>query len=143
MAIDSAGFPIVRVDSDRPSGPDGADPLDEYFQAIEALFLRNTPFVLLSSAPRQAADDRMGDKGRLKRTSLWMKRHRQELKLIRAMIIVEPEAVKRYAGQAMATVFGRFWGYPLLFAATVEEAGSRARVLLSKGAPSLDDGADA
>jgi hypothetical protein len=53
------------------------------------------------------------------------------------MIMIEPNSAKRLGFRAFAIVFAKFWGYPLLLAASREQAMEMAKELLSKdGKPS-------
>jgi hypothetical protein len=64
--------------------------------------------------------------------SLWMTKHKKELRaLVKAMIQIEPSAPTRLAIKAFAPMFGNFWGYPLLAAASKAEALDVAKKLLS------------
>ena len=38
------------------------------------------------------------------------------------MVLVEPSASKRLAGKAFAVMFGKFWGYPLHFGTSRDDA---------------------
>lgn len=71
---------------------------------------------------------------------LCMKRHRRELALVKAMIVVEPSLAKRLAAQAFATIFAKFRGYPLLWADTRDAAIDMAAALLAEAA--LPDAAE-
>ena len=62
-----------------------------------------------------------------------MKKHKAQLrKQVLAMIQIEPSQAKRLGYKAFAALFAKFWGYPLLLAASREEAVEMARALLSK-----------
>ncbi len=62
-----------------------------------------------------------------------MKKHKIELrKWVLAMILVEPNSAKRLGFRAFAAVFAKFWGYPLLLAASRQQAMEMARELLAK-----------
>ena len=72
-----------------------------------------------------------------KRTALWMKKHKVELRrLVLALILVESNPAKRLGFKAFAVVFSKFWGYPLLLAPSREQAIEMARELLSMDAKS-------
>ncbi|RLM28247.1 hypothetical protein BIY29_00905 [Brenneria alni] len=129
--LDATTFPLVWVDFDASGQSGDMQSLDDYFQRLERLISRDEPFVMLSHAPRKDLEARRHDKANLKPASRWMKQHKQELKHILALIIIEPSPMKRYAGQAIAALFGKFWGYPLLFTATVDDARILAMSLLA------------
>ncbi|WP_236444259.1 hypothetical protein [Pseudomonas syringae] len=83
------------------------------------------------------ADDHEHSPEEKKRTALWMKKNKVELrKRVLAMIMIEPNSAKRFGFKAFAVVFAKFWGYPLLLAATREQAMEMARELLAKDATS-------
>lgn len=66
-----------------------------------------------------------------------MKKHKLQLRtLVLAMIVVEPSQAKRVAYKAMSAMFAKFWGYPMILAASREQAIDMARELLSTGAVS-------
>lgn len=127
MSMDSSNFPFVWMSLAHEPGHD----FKQDFEEFEANLQRGEPFVLLTdSAPKEDHDHTQEEK---KHTSLWMKKHKAELrKLVLAMIVIEPSAAKRIAFKAFAVVFAKFWGYPLMLAAAREEAMEMAEKLLSK-----------
>ncbi|MBC3304634.1 hypothetical protein H0Z09_26215 [Pseudomonas sp. SWRI18] len=132
MLINSSDFPFVWMNLAQEPGHDH----EKDFAELEANLQRGEPFVLLTdTAP---ADDHEHSPGEKKRTALWMKKHKVELrKLVLAMIMIEPNSAKRLGFKAFAVVFAKFWGYPLLLAASREQAMETARELLAKdGKPS-------
>ncbi|WP_339533218.1 hypothetical protein [Pseudomonas mucidolens] len=132
MSVNSSDFPFVWMNLTQEPGHDHQKDFDE----LEANLQRGEPFVLLTdSAP---AEDHEHSPEEKKRTALWMKKHKIELrKSILAMILVEPNSAKRLGYKAFAIVFAKFWGYPLLLAASREQAMEMARELLLKdGKPS-------
>lgn len=124
MSMNSSQFPFVWITLGQSSEGDPQKDFDEF----ETNLKRGEPFVLLSeTAPTDNHDHSADDK---KRTALWMKSHKEELrKLVLAMIMVESNAAKRLGLKAFAIVFAKFWGYPLLLAASREEAMDIARGL--------------
>lgn len=127
MPLDSTNFPLVWMTYDE--GPDHDH--DEDFEALEANLKRGTPFVLLTdSAPTEEHQHSQEEK---KRTSLWMKKHKAELRtLVLAMIVIEPSAAKRLAFKPFGIAFAKFWGYPLKLASSREEAMAIAGKLMSE-----------
>lgn len=126
MSMNSANFPFVWIDFGGGLGHDSQQDFEEF----EANLKRGEPFVLLSaSAP---AEDHEHPQEEKKRTSLWMKKHKAELrKLVVAMILIEPNTAKRFGFKAFSVVFAKFWGYPLMLASSREEAMDIAEKLLS------------
>jgi hypothetical protein len=108
---------------------------DKDYEAFEANLKRGLPFVLLTnSAP---AEDHEHTQEEKKRTSLWMKKHKAELRtLVLAMIVIEPSAAKRLAFKPFGVAFAKFWGYPMRLASSREEALEIAGKLLSERAGS-------
>lgn len=106
---------------------------DEDFAALEANLKRGAPFVLLTdSAPTEGHEHSQEEK---KRTSLWMKKHKVELRtLVLALIVIEPSATKRLAFKPFGIAFAKFWGYPMRLASSREEAIDIAGKLLSERA---------
>ena len=129
MPLDNSDFPLVWMSYDKE--PDH-DP-NKDFEAFEACFQRGAPFVILTdSAPTEDHDHSQDEK---KRTALWMKQHKAELRtLVLAMIVIEPSAAKRLAFKSFGVVFAKFWGYPLKLAASREEGVEMARQLLTERA---------
>ncbi len=129
MPLDSTNFPLVWMSYDR--GPDHDHNKD--FDAFEANLKRGVPFVILTdSAP---AEDHEHSHEEKKRTSLWMKKHKAELRtLVLAMIVIEPSAARRLAFKPFGVAFAKFWGHPLKLAASREEALEIAGKLLSERA---------
>lgn len=132
MPLDSSNFPLVWMSYDESPDHDH----DEDFEALKANLQRGKPFVLLTdSAPAESHEHSQEEK---KRTALWMKKHKVELRtLILAMIVIEPSAAKRLAFKPFGVAFARFWGYPMKLASSREEALDIAGNLLSGGAGSV------
>ncbi|PZQ73235.1 MAG: hypothetical protein DI563_15485 [Variovorax paradoxus] len=126
MSMNSSDFPLVWMSlSPTPEH----DP-DKDFEEFEANLRRGEPFVLLTdTAPVEDHEHSPEDK---KRTALWMKKHKGELrKLVLALILVEPNSAKRLGMKAFAALFAKFWGYPLLLSPSREQAIATAKELLS------------
>ena len=131
MPFDSTNFPLVWMSYDE--GPDHDH--DEDFRAFEANLKRGEPFVVLTDSP--PGEDHEHSQEEKKRTSLWMKKHKADLrKLVLAMVIVEPSAAKRLAFKPFGVAFAKFWGYPMRLASSREEAMEIAGKLLSARAGS-------
>ncbi|TWB46592.1 hypothetical protein [Nitrospirillum viridazoti] len=127
MFLNVAEFPIVRLSYDQGA----AQTEDEAFAAFERLLDRETPFVIIGQGA--AADDanHEDDPAQRKKMALWSKKNRQRLRaFVKAMIYVEPSATKRLAMKAFQAVSEKFWGYPMLVAASDAEALDKARELL-------------
>ncbi|MYM35089.1 hypothetical protein GTP44_20315 [Duganella sp. FT50W] len=125
MSINSSNFPLVWMNLSQEPGHDHQPDFDEF----EANLRRGVPFVLLTDTV--PADDHEHSPEEKKRTALWMKKNKVELRrLVLAMIMVEPNAAKRLGFKAFSVVFAKFWGYPLLLAASREQAIGMARELL-------------
>ncbi|SNY91169.1 hypothetical protein SAMN04515647_1381 [Cohaesibacter sp. ES.047] len=127
MPLDNTDFPFVWMSYDEEPDHDH----DEDFAALEASFSRGTPFVILSdNAPTEEHEHSQEEK---KRTVLWMKKHKAELQtLVLAMIVIEQSATKRMAMKAFGVAFAKFWGYPMKFTSSREEAMEIAKTLLSE-----------
>lgn len=125
MSMNSTQFPFVWISLAHEPGQDSQKDFDEF----EANLKRGEPFVLLSdSAP---TGDHEHSKEEKKRTSLWMKKNKAELrKLVIAMILIEPNAAKRLGFKAFSEVFAKFWGYPLILASSTDAAMEIAKGLL-------------
>lgn len=131
MPLDNTNFPLVWMSYDEEPDHDH----DEDFEALEASFRRGTPFVILTdNAP---AEDHEHGPEEKKRTALWMKKHKAELRsLVLAMIVIEPSLPKRMAFKPFGVAFAKFWGYPMKLASSREEALEIAGKLLSEHAGS-------
>lgn len=127
MSVNSSNFPFVWMNLTQEPGHDHQNDFAEF----ETNLQREEPFVLLTdTVPAEGHEHSPEEK---KRTALWMKKHKIELrKLVLAMILVEPNSAKRLGFRAFAVVFAKFWGYPLLLAASREQAIEMARELLPK-----------
>lgn len=124
MLLEDQHFPIVRLHYDR-SGPGG---LAEGLAAFEAQLARGEVFVLLG----RGANEQTQDHEERKQVALWMKRHREPLrKLVLALVYVEPQAANRFVARSDADAYAKFWGYPMLVAASDEDALALAARLLS------------
>jgi len=124
--MNSSQFPFVWMSFGQDPGQDSQKDFDEF----DANLKRGEPFVLLSDTPPTESHEHAPEEK--KRTALWMKKHKAELrKLVLAMIMVEPSAAKRLGFKAFALVFSKFWGYPLLLAPSRDAAMNMARDLLA------------
>ena len=125
MPLDSTNFPLVWMSYDHGPGHDH----DEDFEALELNLKRGTPFVLLTDSAM--TEDEEHSQEEKKRTSLWMKKHKAELRaLVLAMIVIEPSTAKRLAFKAFGVAFAKFWGFPMKLAPSREEAMEIAAELL-------------
>jgi hypothetical protein len=133
MLLDDSAFPIVRMHYDK-TAPEGED---AGFALFDALLARERAFVLLGEGGDGAREQSHEER---KSLTLWMKRNREPLRaFVKAMVYVEPKAAKRVLVKASAGVFGKFWGYPMLVAASREEALAIAARLLAGEPPSAID----
>lgn len=125
MSMNSSDFPLIWMSLTQEPGHDHQKDFDEFNANLQ----RGEPFVLLTdTAP---AEDHEHSPEEKKRTALWMKKHKEELRrLVLAMIMVEPNSAKRIGLKAFAVLFAKFWGYPLLLASSREQAIEMARALL-------------
>lgn len=126
MPLDNSTFPFVWMTYDEDPDHDH----DEDFEALEESLLRGTPFVILTdNAP---IEDHTHSHEERKRTALWMKAHKADLRdRVLAMIVIEPSATKRLAFKSFGVAFAKFWGYPLRLTSSREEAMEIAGQLLS------------
>ncbi|WP_339756820.1 hypothetical protein [uncultured Hoeflea sp.] len=131
MPLDNTNFPLVWMNYDEEPDHDH----DEDFEALEASFKRGAPFVILTdNAPIEEHEHSQEEK---KRTVLWMKKHKAELRtLVLAMIVIEPSAAKRMAFKPFGVAFAKFWGYPMKLASSREQGIEIAGKLLSERAGS-------
>lgn len=130
MNLDTTQFPLVWMQDapEEPHDDDGA------FALLEELLQRGEPIVLLTEIGERSLDHEHTQDEK-KRTALWMKKHRQELKLVRAMVAIEPSTAKRLAMKSFSIMFEKFWGYPMLMASSREEALKIARRLVRETEP--------
>lgn len=126
MLIDATQFPLVWTRINAPGNTSGASPFSEF----EALLARQEAFVLLNDEGLDEGEHEHPQE-EMKQTSLWMKRHKSELRaFVKAMICIESNTAKRLAAKAFAVVYEKFWGYPMLMVATREDALALAQQLL-------------
>ncbi|WP_219118718.1 hypothetical protein [Janthinobacterium sp. UMAB-56] len=131
MQLDISDFPLVWIRRDPV-----AERRDEaLFAQFEALLARQQAFVILSEAGLDD-DGHVHPQKERKRAVLWMKRHKAALRTyIQGMVLVEPSAAKRLAGKAIAVMFGQFWGYPLHFGTSRDDALDLAQHLIRAWLP--------
>lgn len=128
MFMDVTSFPIVRLTY--AQGP--AQTSEEAFAAFEALLDRGTPFVIIGQGASVEIAEHEHEPGERRNLALWSKKHKARLRaLVKAMIYVEPSTAKRLGMKAFQIVFEKFWGYPILVAASEAEAVQTAEALLS------------
>ena len=127
MPLDTTNFPHVWMSYEEAPDHDH----EEDFAALEASFKRGAPFVILTdNAPSEDHDHSHDDK---KRTMLWLKKHRTELRtLVLAMIVIEPSTAKRMAFKTFGVAFSKVWGFPMKLTSSHEEAMEVAAKLLSE-----------
>ena len=127
MSMNSSEFPLVWMNFAQEPGHDHQDDFDEF----EANLQRGEPFVLLTDTTNAEIHEHSREEN--KRTALWMKKHKVELRrLVLAMILIESNSAKRLGFKAFAAVFAKFWGYPIFLVASREQAIEMARGLLPK-----------
>lgn len=127
MHIDAIQFPLVWIQIATPS----KNPEDPPFAEFKALLARNEVFVLLNDEDLDEGEHEHWSE-EIEQTSLWMKRHMSDLRaFVKASIHVEPSTAKRLPSKALAIAYEKFWGYPILIAATKEEALAMAHNLLT------------
>jgi hypothetical protein len=127
MFIDATDFPLVWMKIASSS----ENPVDTPFAEFEALLARKKIFVLLND---EGLDENKHEHSpeEMKQVSLWMKRHKSELRtFVKAAIYVEPGAARRLAAKTFAVVYEKFWGYPMLTTITKDEAMALAKKLLA------------
>lgn len=125
MLMNSSEFPLVWMNLTEEPGHDHEKDFDDF----EANLQRGEPFVLLTDTV--PAEDHAHSPEEKKRTALWMKKHKAELRrLVLAMILIEPNSAKRLGFKAFAVLFAKFWGYPLFLAASREQGIEMAREVL-------------
>ena len=131
MPLDITSFPLVWMSYEEEPDHDH----DEDFEALEVCLQRGAPFVILTdNAPTEDHEHSQEEK---KRTALWMKKHKAELRaLVLAMIVIELSAAKRLAFKTFGVAFAKFWGYPLRLASSRAEAMEIAGKLLTERAGS-------
>ena len=127
MYIDSSSYPLVRIGYER----DKAVALDQLLVEFSALLDRGQVLVFFSDG--DISWDAHSPEER-KKVVIWMKAHRPQLHdLVRAQVHAEPDADKRAQVQVLAQAFSQAWGYPMLLAASMQEARQRALLLLKGG----------
>jgi hypothetical protein len=131
MQLDLSHFPLVWMRRDSAA----AAQADVLFAQFDALLARRQAFVILSE---EGFDDDGHEhpQEERKQVSLWMKQNKAAIRAyIQGMVLVEPSAAKRLAGKAFAVMFGKFWGYPLHFATSRDDALDIAQHLLRAWLP--------
>ena len=127
VQIDTAHFPLVWMQIASSSGNPAAKPFSEF----EALLARKEAFVLLNEEGLDRGEHEHSPE-EMKQVSLWMKRHKRELRtFVKAVIYVEPSSAQRLATKLFTLIYEKFWGYPMLMVATRDEALALARRLLA------------
>jgi len=115
---DIAGFPLVwsRRDAVRP----GYAP--QWEREMDALLRRAAPFVIVMQ-DRQAEEEHADRKLR----ALWLKRNKDLLGVFcKAVIAIEPDAMKRVALNAQTALAVKAFGVPMSVAPSEEAARSMA-----------------
>ncbi|MDR8398351.1 hypothetical protein NE850_18575 [Paraburkholderia sp. USG1] len=126
MQLDSTHFPMVWM----RLGALPDQPPETAFAGFDQLLARQQAFVLLSDEGMTGGDHEHTQEER-RQTALWMKKHRAAIRsFIKGMVVIEPDAAKRQAGEAFARLYEKAWGYPMLIAVSRGEALETARTLL-------------
>lgn len=133
MLLNAETFPIVKLSYEQ--GLAGTP--DEAFAAFEALLDRGTPFVIIGQGANADIDEHEHDPGEQRRLAIWSKKHKPRLReFVKALIYVEPSRAKRLGMRAFQILSEKFWGYPMLVAASEAEALEMAQGLLNSSSPS-------
>ena len=133
MPLDTRNFPLVWMNYDEAPDHDH----DEDFEALEASFSHGLPFVILTDNAPTEDEDHDHTQEEKKRTALWMKKHKAELRtLVLAMIVIEPSAARRLAFKTFGVAFSKFWGFPMKIVTSREEGMEIAREMRSEPARS-------
>lgn len=131
MQLDFSTFPLVWMRRDSASSLQA----DALFAQFDALLARRQAFVILSEEGFDE-DGHEHPQEERKRASLWMKQNKAAIRAyIQGMVLVEPSAAKRLAGKAFAVLFCKFWGYPLHFGTSRDDALDIAQHLLKAWLP--------
>jgi len=126
MVLDISSFPLIWLRSNRAKGQ---AVLSGEFSPLDRLLERGKPIVFLSEAASFEEHDHC-DEHRL--TPLWLTRCLSGMEMIKGMVIIEPAFVSRQTFEAFAFIFEAFCGYPILMAASRDEALSIAHKLLRR-----------
>ncbi|MCO7636626.1 hypothetical protein NJI34_07470 [Pseudomonas sp. S 311-6] len=127
MKIDTTSFPLVWMRFKVTDPATDAAP----FAGFEALLARRTPFVLLNDEGLDSGRAHEHSHEERRRTSVWMKQHKSELReFVKAAIYIEPDNARRLAAASFAQGYIKFWGYPMILANSLEEALNKAEELL-------------
>lgn len=131
MQLDLSTFPFVWMRRDGASGAQA----DVLFAQFDALLARRQAFVILSEEGFDE-DGHAHPQEERKRAALWMKQNKAAIRAyIQGMVLIEPSAAKRLAGKAFAVLFGKFWGYPLHFGTSRDDALDIAQHLIRAWLP--------
>jgi len=135
MQLDLSAFPLVWMR--REAAPVQPDIL---FAQFDALLARRQAFVILSEEGFDE-DGHEHPQEERRRAALWMKQNKAAIRAyIQGMVLVEPSAAKRLAGKAFAVMFGKFWGYPLHFGTSRDDALDIAQHMIKAWLPPGDGG---
>lgn len=130
MLIDTTQFPLVWMELNSRNSPSDASP----FAGFEALLARQQPLVLLNDEGLNNGQYEYSVE-QMKYMTRWMKSHKDALQsYVKAAIYIEPDESKREATVAFGRTYEKFWGYPMLMAATKQEALTLAKRLLDSQA---------
>lgn len=129
MIIDDSKFPIVFVDFQHSHSQLEDHDHEDDILAFTRLFERKKPFVMISTS-EAPEENHKPSREETKRINAWRKIHKEELKYTKATIQVESSKVKRLGLSLFSTVYEKFWGNPLLFVETKEQAIEKAGQIL-------------
>jgi hypothetical protein len=119
---DVSRFPLVLASGDAPPGYAA-----QWAAEMQALIAHGQPFVVVHADAR--ADEAHEDR---KQRGIWLKHHKQALAaLCRAVISVEPDALRRAALAAQSLIAEKAFGVPMRTAPTVEQACAEGLRLLA------------
>lgn len=113
LVHDVSRFPLVLARGDAPPGHAA-----QWIREMQALLAHGQPFVVVHAEPRaeEAHEDR-------KQRGLWLKQNRRALgAACRAVISVEPDAMRRAALAAQSALAQKAFGVPMHTAASLEQA---------------------
>lgn len=125
MNIDARHFPQVTLEYNATLNL----PMNEVLAQLSELIARDLPFAFIATGGLGEAN---ADPEDHKKLSLWMKANKPQIvKTIKGHVQIVEDAAGQAAAREFVPTFIKFWGYPMLVAATAEEAQEKVGELLA------------
>lgn len=135
LMIDDSTFPLVWIKETQQvkqgECKDDSVEVNESFTALEKLFDRQTPFVIINAVQYNDDEKHQHSKQEKMLIAQWIKKNRINVRnFILAQIQVIPKNKQSIIMNGFLKTFSKFWGFPLIIADDTESAIKKANEII-------------